>query len=95
VNLRERAAKIMSMRFPIDVVKSDRLDKLYELLDTHRGDCEIIFEVELEDGHLARIQPNRFVKVQVTPELTNSITELMGDKCRVELRIGRASGAAR
>jgi len=95
VNLRERAAKIMSMRFPIDVVKSDRLDKLYELLDTHRGDCEIIFEVELEDGHLARIQPNRFVKVQVTPELTNSITELMGDKCRVELRIGRANSATR
>lgn len=89
VNLRERAAKVMSMRFPIDAVKNDRLDQLYDLLDTHRGDCEIVFEVELEDGHLARIQPNQFVKVQVTPELTNAITELMGDKCRVELKIGK------
>jgi DNA polymerase III subunit alpha len=95
VNLRERAAKLMSMRFPIEVVKSDRLDRLYELLDNHRGDCEIVFEVELEDGQLARIQPNQFVKVRVTPELTNSITELMGDQCRVELRVGKASSAAR
>jgi DNA polymerase III alpha subunit/intein/homing endonuclease len=95
VNLRERAAKLMSMRFPIEAVKNDRLDRLYELLDNHRGDCEIIFEVELEGGHLARIQPNQFVKVRVTPELTNSITELMGERCRVELRVGKASSAAR
>ena len=95
VNLRERAAKVMSMRFPIGAVKEDRLDRLYNLLDTHRGDCDIVFEVELEDGKLARIQPNQFVKVRVTPELTHSITELMGDKCRVELRVGRASSAAR
>ena len=74
-------------------VKDDRLNRLYDLLDLHRGDCDIVFEVELEDGHLARIQPNQFVKVRVTPELTNSITELMGDKCRVELRIGKASSA--
>jgi DNA polymerase-3 subunit alpha len=94
VNLRERAAKVMSMRFPIAAVKDDRLDRLYDLLDTHRGDCEIVFEVELEDGQLARIQPNQFVKVKVTPELTNSITELLGDKCRVELKIGKASSAA-
>jgi DNA polymerase III subunit alpha len=95
VNLRERSAKVMSMRFPIGEVKDDRLDRLYELLDTHRGDCEIVFEVELEGGKLARIQPNQFVKVRVTPELTNSITELMGDKCRVELRVGKAISAAR
>jgi DNA polymerase III alpha subunit/intein/homing endonuclease len=95
VNLRERAAKVMSMRFPIAAVKEDSLDRLYNLLDTHRGDCDIVFEVELEDGKLARIQPNQFVKVRVTPELTNSITELMGDKCRVELRVGKASSAVR
>ncbi|MBI3651475.1 MAG: hypothetical protein HY231_10690 [Acidobacteria bacterium] len=95
VNLRERTAKVMSMRFPVAAVKDDRLDQLYHLLDTHRGDCEIVFEVELEDGQLARIQPNQFVRVRVTPELTNSITQLMGERCRVELRVGKANGATR
>jgi DNA polymerase-3 subunit alpha len=95
VNLRERAAKVMSMRFPVEVIKGDCLDRLYHLLDAHRGDCEIVFEVEMEGGQLARIQPNQFVKVRVTPELTNSITELMGEECRVELRVGKASSAVR
>ena len=90
INIRERAAKVMSMRFPVTAVAEDRLDRLYALLDSHRGDCEILFEVELEDGQLARIQPNQFVRVKVTPELTNSITELLGNGCRVELRVGKA-----
>jgi DNA polymerase-3 subunit alpha len=95
VNLRERAAKLMAMRFPVEAVKDDRLEKLYQLLDAHRGDCELVFEVEMEDGQVVRIQPNQFVRVRVTPELTNSITRLMGDTCRVELRVGKANSAAR
>jgi DNA polymerase III alpha subunit len=95
INIRERAAKLMVMRFPVEAAQEDKLDRLYHLLDSHRGDCEIVFEVELEDGSLALVQPNQFVRVKVTPELTHSITEVMGNACRVELRVGKANNAVR
>ncbi|HXG94344.1 MAG TPA: DNA polymerase III subunit alpha [Blastocatellia bacterium] len=93
-NIRERATRTVLLRFKADAITTERLDKLHDLLDSHRGDSTIIFEVELEDGQIARIQPNQFVRVKVTPELTNSIKEVMGD-CRVELIVQRAQSAAR
>jgi DNA polymerase-3 subunit alpha len=95
INIRERAAKIIVLHFPASCVTNERLEKLYDLLDTHRGDCELVFEVELEDKQVARIQPNQFVRVKITPELTHSIKEIMGRDCDVELRVGRAIAAGR
>jgi DNA polymerase-3 subunit alpha len=93
-NIRERTARTVVLQFGVEAITGDRLDRLYDLLDGHRGDCAIVFEVALEDGSIARVQPNQFVRVKVTPELTNSIKEVMGD-CRVELVVQRASIAAR
>jgi hypothetical protein len=64
------------------------------LLDNNRGECGIIFEVKLDDGSIARIQPNHLVRIRVTSALTNSIQELIAGS-RVELVVSRASGAAR
>jgi DNA polymerase-3 subunit alpha len=93
-NIRERAARTVILKFSVEAISSDRLDRLHDLLDRHRGDCGVLFEVELNDGQIARIQPNQFVRVKVTPELTNSIKEVMPD-CNVELVVQRASMAAR
>jgi DNA polymerase III subunit alpha len=93
-NIRERSARTVILRFSADAITGDCLERLYSLLDAHRGDCPIIFEVELADGRLARVQPNQFVRVKVTPELTNSIKHIISD-CRVELDVKRASSAAR
>ncbi|HKP85395.1 MAG TPA: DNA polymerase III subunit alpha [Blastocatellia bacterium] len=93
-NIRERTARTVILRFNVEVISSDRAERLHALLDSHRGDCGITFEVEMNDGQIARIQPNQFVRVKVTPELTNSIKEILPD-CNVELKVQRANGAAR
>jgi DNA polymerase III subunit alpha len=93
-NIRERSARSVVVRFNVESITTERLESLYGLLDTHRGDSTVIFEVELNDGSRARVQPNQFVRVKVTPELTNSIKEVMGE-CAVELVVQRASSAGR
>jgi DNA polymerase-3 subunit alpha len=93
-NIRERSARTVVLRFSVEAVSGDRVERLHALLDSHRGDCCVMFEVELNDGQVARIQPNQFVRVKVTPELTNSIKEVMPD-CNVELVVQRASSATR
>jgi DNA polymerase-3 subunit alpha len=93
-NIRERSARTVVLRFSVEAIIDDRVERLHTLLDSHRGDCSVVFEVELNDGQIARIQPNQFVRVKVTPELTNSIKEVMPD-CDVELVVQRASSAAR
>ena len=92
--IRERSARTITIAFSVQSIDGDRLERLYTLLDSHRGDCNVIFEVGLEDGSLARIQPNQFVRVKVTPDLTNSIKEIISD-CRVELIVQRAQSAGR
>ncbi|HXG66729.1 MAG TPA: DNA polymerase III subunit alpha, partial [Blastocatellia bacterium] len=92
-NIRERVARTIVIQFKSRTIDKEKADSLYELLDRHRGDCNIVFEVETDDGSIVRIQPNQFVRVKVTPELTNSIKGLLTD-CRVELLVGKAASAA-
>ena len=93
-NIRELSARTMVLRFSTDSVDKAKMEGLHRLLDSNRGDCSLLFEVEMKDGRIARIQPNQFVRVKVTPELTTSINKLISG-CRVELVVQRANGAAR
>jgi DNA polymerase-3 subunit alpha len=92
-NIRERAARTVIIRFSVEAITGDRLETLHHLLDSHRGECTVLFEVALNDGQIARIQPNQFVRVKVTPELTDAITKTLPE-ARVELAGQRASSAA-
>ena len=93
-NIRERSARNIVVRVNGAAIDNNKVDLLHALLDRHRGDCSVEFEVDLPNGMMVRVQPNQFVRVKVTPELTNSIKEILGN-CRVELVVQRASGAAR
>ncbi|HKP13393.1 MAG TPA: DNA polymerase III subunit alpha [Blastocatellia bacterium] len=93
-NIRERAARTVVIRFGVEAITGDRLETLHNLLDGHRGECSVLFEVALNDGQVARIQPNQFVRVKVTPELTDAITRTLPE-ATVELVVQRANGAAR
>ncbi|MFY9609620.1 MAG: DNA polymerase III subunit alpha [Blastocatellia bacterium] len=93
-DIRERCARTIVLRFEIDAIDGDKLEKLHGLVDGNRGDCAIVFEAKLSDGSIARIQPNHLVRVKVTPQLTNSIKELIGN-CDIELVVQKASTAAR
>jgi DNA polymerase-3 subunit alpha len=92
-NIRERAARNIVVRVDGDSIDNNKVDRLHALLDSHRGDCSVVFEVDLPNGMMVRVHPNQFVRVKVTPELTNSIKEILGN-CRVELVVQRASSAA-
>ena len=92
-NIRERAARTIIIRFGVEAITSDRLESLHHLLDSHRGECNVLFEVELNDGQVARIQPNQFVRVRVTPELTDAIKKTLPEAA-VELAVQRAISAA-
>ncbi len=92
-NIRERSARNIVVRVDGAAIDNDKVDLLHALLDRHRGDCSVIFEVDLPNGMMVRVQPNQFVRVKVTPELTNSIKDILGN-CRVELVVQRASSAA-
>ncbi|HEX5735960.1 MAG TPA: DNA polymerase III subunit alpha, partial [Blastocatellia bacterium] len=93
-NIRERSARNIVVRVDGAAIDNNKVDLLHALLDRHRGDCGVEFEVDLPNGMMVRVQPNQFVRVKVTPELTNSIKEILGN-CRVELVVQRANGAAR
>ncbi|HTG17247.1 MAG TPA: DNA polymerase III subunit alpha [Blastocatellia bacterium] len=93
-DIRERSARTIVLRFDIDAIDGNKLEKLHGLLDSNRGECAIVFEAKLADGSIARVQPNQLVRVKVTSQLTNSIKELIG-ACDIELVVQKASTAAR
>ncbi|HLG16650.1 MAG TPA: DNA polymerase III subunit alpha [Blastocatellia bacterium] len=92
-NLAERSARTMILHVGGKSLDDEKVERLYALLDGHRGECSVMLAIKLADGAIARVQPNSFMKVKVTPELTNSIEELIAG-CRVELIAGRANSAA-
>jgi DNA polymerase-3 subunit alpha len=87
-NLREREARSIVIHAPTAALTPEMVARLHELLDGHRGDCDVQFALELPDGSVARIQPNSFVRVAVTPELTQRLHELCPE-CRVEISVSR------
>jgi DNA polymerase III subunit alpha len=93
-NLVERSARVMTLQLRSEAIDETKIDELHSLLDKNRGDCSVMIEVVLPDGALARIQPNSFIKVSVTPELTNAIKGLIAD-CEISLQAGRALVAGR
>ena len=84
-NLRERSAKSLVIRFAGNDIDSRKAERLHGLLDSNRGDCAVVFEVEVSDDTLVRVQPNQFVRVTVTDELVQSIKHTIGS-CRIDYR---------
>ncbi len=75
-NLREREARSIVICAPTAALTPDKVSRLHELLDRSRGECDVEFALELPDRSIARVQPNSFVRVAMTPELTQRLHEL-------------------
>jgi len=93
-NIRERSARSVTLRFDVEAVQGDRLERLHDLLDKNRGECSVTLEVKLDDGSIARIQPNQHIKIKMSSELTEAIGILVPG-CEIDLVVQRASFAAR
>jgi DNA polymerase-3 subunit alpha len=76
--LREQAARTMVVRMKSSAMTPTKVDQLYGLLDRYRGECEVLFEVELDGKAVAQVKPNPFVKVKPSAELVGQIEQLCG-----------------
>jgi DNA polymerase-3 subunit alpha len=90
-DIREREARAIALYAPAASITAERIAQLHALLDRHRGDCDVEFVVGLADGSQARIQPNRFVRVAVTPELRTEIRKICPES-DVKIHVGRRPG---
>jgi DNA polymerase III subunit alpha len=83
--LREQMTKLMVVRMMSSSMTPTKIDQLYGLLDRHRGQCDVLFEVEVGDKAVVQVRPNPFVKVKPSAELVSQIEKLCGNG-RVSLR---------
>ena len=81
--IQERNARQVTIRMA-ESTADQKIERLHKLLDAHRGDCNVIFEVERAGGTIIRVQPNQFIKVKVSSNLIAAITDTLHD-CRVVL----------
>ncbi|MBK6313289.1 MAG: DNA polymerase III subunit alpha [Blastocatellia bacterium] len=98
-DLREREARAIAVHAPAASMTAERIEQLHALLDRHRGECDVEFVLGLADGSRARIQPNRFVRVHLTPELRSEIRKICPES-DVQIHVRRpgmpqAAGAGR
>lgn len=49
------------------------LDKVFGILDSHRGDCEVMLDVVLNDGVLVRLRPHGAFRVRGSLELEKAL----------------------
>ncbi|MCS6806474.1 MAG: DNA polymerase III subunit alpha [Acidobacteriota bacterium] len=82
---KEQQTRLMIVRMSSAAMDAAKIEALYELLDRYRGECDVLFEVELNGQAVAEVRPSSLVKVKPTTELISQI-ELLCGSGRVILR---------
>ncbi|HEY0376903.1 MAG TPA: DNA polymerase III subunit alpha [Pyrinomonadaceae bacterium] len=75
----QRKSRGVIVRLP--GAKDGLLDKVFGILDSHRGDCEVMLDMVLNDGMLVRLRPHGAFRVRGSLELENA---LRGHGCQIE-----------
>jgi len=83
-NARARAAKLMVLRVPEAAMTDERLRTLGELFEAEHGETPVSFEIVTADGLIVRIRPNQFLRVNLSPPLTEAI-ERFGPDWKMDL----------
>jgi DNA polymerase-3 subunit alpha len=91
--LQERSASSVILRVRTCDLSREKVDRLQTILDSHRGECEVEFALELNDGSTAIVRPNGFVRVKVSPELRREVADICPTS-KLELVLGRRAAAA-
>ena len=76
--VRQREAGSMKVRIALDGFFEDTLPHLRELLEHHRGECEIEFELAREDFKVV-FRPHPFLRVEPSPDLVTSLEAMCGE----------------
>jgi hypothetical protein len=62
-----------------------KIEQLHQLLDQNRGECSVVFDLELPQKVVARVTPNHYVRIKPSPELIQEIVKLC--QCEVNLQV--------
>jgi DNA polymerase-3 subunit alpha len=84
---RSNAARAIVVKMTERSVTDKNLAKLSDLASRHQGTASVLIEIETADGVTARLRPQQFLRVNVSPELTKEI-ESLGENWQVELVVG-------
>ncbi|MBM3803039.1 MAG: DNA polymerase III subunit alpha [Acidimicrobiia bacterium] len=76
--LRERMVKSVVVHVNLEQVASDTAERLLQIIDGHRGEATVIFELEHPKGYLVTLRPNQFVRVKPSAQLVQDIESLCG-----------------
>jgi DNA polymerase-3 subunit alpha len=74
--LEQRKARHLLVRLPYRGDSPSLLENLFALLNSHKGECEVLLEVLLEDGVLVRTKVNSTLRVEGSLALEGALTAL-------------------
>jgi DNA polymerase-3 subunit alpha len=77
----QRKSKGVIIHVPANMVADDKLETIFGLLDKHRGDCEVMLDMILNDGVMVRVRPHGALRVQGSLDLEG---DLRRHGCQVE-----------
>ncbi len=77
----QRKSKGVIIHVPANMVADDKLETIFGLLDKHRGDCEVMLDMVLNDGVMVRVRPHGALRVQGSLDLEG---DLRRHGCQVE-----------
>ena len=74
----QRAASSVTVRVQLESFLEDTLPHLRELLEAHRGDCPIRFELLREHEFWLALKPHPYLRVRPSPEFVASLEAMCG-----------------
>ncbi len=84
---RSNAAWAIVVKMTERSVTNQNIAKLGDLVSRHQGTASVLIQIETSDGVTARLRPQQFFRVNVSPELAKEI-ESLGENWQVELLVG-------
>jgi DNA polymerase-3 subunit alpha len=76
--VKQREAGSLTVRIALDSFFEDTLPHLRELLEQHRGECDLRFEL-LRDDVRVMLRPHPFLRVKPSSELVTSLEAMCGE----------------
>ncbi len=81
----QQRAKFLSVRLS-SAHKSESIDSLFAVLNANQGNCEVGFEVELEQGIIVTLKPHQSISINGGTTIENSLKTL---GCRLDWSAGK------
>ncbi len=73
---RTNAARSLVIGMANATVSAENIAALCDLLSRHQGNATVFFDVEMREGGIARLRPQQFLRVKVTPALLDEIGQV-------------------